>query len=118
MPPHPSPPQRPPRPRPDSERPGAADMTETTIPFQGQTALLDRPLAEVDEPVGPSGGNRNKLLALGAVAGLLVLAVLAYFLVFAGGEDPAATGPVPPEGKSVADPVTDPPPAVRAKSPR
>ncbi|HET9945867.1 MAG TPA: hypothetical protein VFR56_09455 [Actinomycetes bacterium] len=66
-------------------------MSESTIPFQGQTAVLDRPLNDLGEPVEePGGGNRNKLLALGGLAGVLVLAVLAYFLFFAGGEEPVA----------------------------
>jgi len=70
-------------------------MSESTIPFQGQTAVLDRPLADLGEPVGElGGGNRSKLLALGGLAGVVVLGVLAYFLFFAGGGDPVAdSGP-------------------------
>jgi hypothetical protein len=93
-------------------------MSESTIPFQGQTAVLDRPLTDLGEPVDePGGGNRSKLLAFGALAGVLVLAVLAYFLFFAGGgeepaaqDTPAAVVPQAPEAEQSA--------AVPAKSPK
>jgi hypothetical protein len=88
-------------------------MTETTIPFQGQTSVLDRPLTELDVSVETGGGNRGKLLALGGVAGLLVLAVLGYFLIFAGGDEPAATGAVPSGSKAVPPAGDDQPAAAK-----
>ena len=70
-------------------------MSESTIPFQGGgTALLERPAPDFGpEPEGGSG-NRTKLLALGGVAAVLVLGLVAYFLVFAGGDEAADQGPV------------------------
>jgi hypothetical protein len=64
----------------------------TTMPFQ-PTTLTDAPEApEFDD----SPGNRRPLLILGALAGLAVLAIAAYFLLFAGGSnDPAAKAAVP-----------------------
>ena len=57
-------------------------MSETTtMPFQPGT-LAQAPLPpELDE----SPGNNRLLLILGALAGLAVLAIAAYFLLFAGG---------------------------------
>jgi hypothetical protein len=65
----------------------------TTMPFQ-PTTLTDEPeVPELDD----SSGNRRPLLILGALAGLAVLAIAAYFLLFAGGsDDPAAKAVVPP----------------------
>lgn len=72
-------------------------MSESTIPFQGQTAVLDRPGLE-DLPEDPgAGSNRTKLLALGGIAATLVLGLVAYFLLFAGGDEPVpAADPTPP----------------------
>jgi hypothetical protein len=57
-------------------------MTETTFPFEGQTAS---PVADVPEESG-AGSRRAKLLALVGVA-VAVLGIAAYFLLFAGGSD-------------------------------
>ncbi len=93
-------------------------MSESTIPFQGQTAVLDRPTApEFDDAVSPDSGNRNKLLALGGLAAVLVLGVLAYFLVFAGGEDPAPSGSKSPNAPVPAA-AGEEPVATTVKSPR
>jgi hypothetical protein len=68
-------------------------MTETTtIPFDAQQAPA---------PTGPQfdtepAGNRSKLLALGAGAGVLVLAVAGYFLFFSGGSSTTGTPAVLP----------------------
>jgi hypothetical protein len=59
-------------------------MTESSFPFQG-TAVADGP-ADFEE----SSGNRRTVLIL-AVVGVLVLGALAYFFVFAGGDDPTDT---------------------------
>ena len=69
-------------------------MTETTtIPFDAQQAPA---------PTGPQfdaepSGNRTKLLAVAGGAGVLVLAVAGYFLLFAGGDSAptAKSGAVP-----------------------
>lgn len=92
-------------------------MSESTIPFQGQTAVLDRPLTDIEALDEPGGGNRSKLLALGALAGVLVLAVLAYFLFFAGGgEEPAAVDT--PAAAVPQAPEAEQPAAAPAKSPK
>ena len=72
-------------------------MSDSTIPFQGQTAVLDRPVNDSHPELGQgdAGGNRTKLLALAGVAAVAVLGVLAYFLLFAGGSEPVAQTPVP-----------------------
>jgi hypothetical protein len=63
-----------------------------------QTSTLGAPHADTfdDEPVGGAGPDR-KMVGLIAGAVVLVLAVAAYFLLFAGGGDssPDATGTVP-----------------------
>ena len=75
----------------------------TTMPFQPAT-LTDAPEApELDD----SPGNKRILLILGALAGLAVLAIAAYFLLFAGGsDDPAANTAAP--SKSTGQPSTAP----------
>jgi len=86
-------------------------MSESSFPFQGQPGAQ---APGAPEPA-PGEGNRTKLLALGGVAVVLVLGLLAYFFVFAGGEDavdeetvaapaPAAVAPVAPAPS--AAPVT------------
>jgi hypothetical protein len=72
------------------------------MPFQPGT-MDDAPEApELDD----SPGNKRILLILGALAGLAVLAIAAYFLLFAGGsEDKAGDAVVPP---SVVQPSTAP----------
>ncbi len=59
-------------------------MTESSFPFQG-TAVADGP-ADIEE----ASGNRRTVLIL-AVVGILVLGALAYFFVFAGGDEPTDT---------------------------
>jgi hypothetical protein len=59
-------------------------MTESSFPFQG-TAVADGP-ADLEE----ASGNRRTVLIL-AVVGVLVLGALAYFFVFAGGDEPTDT---------------------------
>ena len=81
-------------------------MSESTIPFQGQTAALDRPGTGPD-PAG-DGANRTRLLAVGGAAAVLVLGVVAYFLLFAGGD---AEQVVAPPSRSVA-PVPSPGPVI------
>jgi hypothetical protein len=86
-------------------------MTETTtIPFDAQQAPA---------PTGPQfeaepAGNRTKLLALGAGAGVLVLAVAGYFLLFSGGSSgtsgtpagvPTHAVPVPSAAAPAAGPA-------------
>jgi multidrug efflux pump subunit AcrA (membrane-fusion protein) len=86
----------------------------TTMPFQ-PTTLTEAPEApEFDD----SPGNRRPLLILGALAGLAVLAIAAYFLLFAGGSnDPAAKAVVPPT--SQVQPSTAPTTAAKtAKIPK
>jgi hypothetical protein len=82
-------------------------MSESTIPFQGQTAVLDAPAPDPVEE--GSDRNRTMLLLLGGLAAALVLGLVAYFLVFAGGDDsaddavvpkPAGAAPVPAEEAS------------------
>ncbi|HET7736645.1 MAG TPA: hypothetical protein VFK52_11750 [Nocardioidaceae bacterium] len=92
-------------------------MSDSTIPFQGQTAVLDRPVTDLEpESGGEGGGNRVKLLALGGVAAVAVLGVLAYFLLFAGGSEPVAQTLVP-KGKP-ASPAPAEPEAVTPSQPR
>ena len=78
-------------------------MSESTIPFQGGgTAVMDRPAPEF-EPESGGGGSRTKLLALGGLAAVVVLGLVAYFLLFSGGEaveegpvvKPRAAAPAP-----------------------
>lgn len=81
-------------------------MSEPTIPFQGQTAVMERPASEVEPD--PSGGSRTTLLALGALAGVLVLGVVGYFLFLAGGDDSVPEGPVTkPPAAAPVDPAPE-----------
>lgn len=76
----------------------------TTMPFQPGTLAEAPDAPELDE----SAGSNRLLLVLGALAGLAVLAIAAYFLLFAGGsEDKTATAVVPAPNSS-ARPSTAP----------
>lgn len=73
-------------------------MTEPMSPFGG-TAVAAPP-TEMTPPVEDLAGgadNRRKLILVGAVVGVLVLALAAYFLLFKGGSSGGANslGPVP-----------------------
>jgi len=88
-------------------------MSESTIPFQPQPTVSD---GEVPGLVSADDGSRNRtiLLALGAVAAVLVIALVAYFFVFSGdGAD--VDGTAAPAPKAAAAPV--PGPAAPAVSP-
>jgi hypothetical protein len=90
-------------------------MTETsTIPFdtQQQAPASTGPQFEA-EPAG----NRTKLLALAGGAGVLVLAVAGYFLLFAGGDSPAGKPSAVPT-HAVPAPSASAPVAGAAKSPK
>jgi hypothetical protein len=86
-------------------------MSESTIPFEGQT-MTQAPTSDVE--VG-DGGNRTKMLALGGLAAVLVLGLVAYFLLFAGGEEelagspagrsPSSSGAVQEEAPAAAKPA-------------
>jgi len=94
-------------------------MSEPTIPFQGQTAVMDRPgpvPGLADDPALGGGGSRTKLLALGGVAAVLVLALVAYLFLFSGGEEVAEEGtPTPKPAAPAAGPEPDAAPAAAPK---
>jgi hypothetical protein len=74
----------------------------TTMPFQPGT-VDDAPVApEPDD----APRDRRVLLILGALVGLAVLAIAAYFLLFAGGSADKATNAVVAAPKSGAQPST------------
>ncbi|MGH8892086.1 MAG: hypothetical protein ACRDWY_02065 [Actinomycetes bacterium] len=92
-------------------------MSESTIPFQGQTAVLDRPPVDLGPEEPQRGGDRTKLLAMVAVAVVLVMGAAAYFLLFAGGEE--ATSPAAPKQPAAAPPApVEEPAATPAKKER
>ena len=85
-------------------------MSESSFPFQG-TSVADGP-ADFEE----ASGNRRTVLIL-AVVGILVLGALAYFFVFAGGDEPTDTSlPTPRSTGLQATPTPTPsvPPVVKA----
>ena len=88
-------------------------MSQSTNLFQsGGTALLDRPSPELDGAPEHGGGkgNRTALLALGGLAAVLVLGVVAYFLVFAGDATVEQTPAVQPgAGAPLAPPAEEAP---------
>lgn len=95
-------------------------MSESSIPFQGQTAVMGTPM---QEPLD-DGRNRQKLVLVGLAAALVIVLVAAYFLVFAGGgetEDAVesagspAAAPVAPAQESTA-PADAVQPRISAKS--
>jgi len=95
-------------------------MSDTSnIPFEGgSTALATPPApAAADFDGAPAGGNRGKLLALGGVAAVVLLAMASYFLFFSGGSDTAAPAAQKPIRPSVAPSTAASAPAV-AKQPR
>src|SRR6186997_2881165 len=79
-------------------------MSEQSFPFEGGTsvATAPAPLPPLEETT--AGPDRSKLLAVGGVATVLVLAVVGYFLFFAGGSDPAPA-PTPPKSVAPAAPA-------------
>jgi hypothetical protein len=62
----------------------------TTMPFQPGTVEDESAAPEPDD----APGNKRILLLLGALGVLAVILIAAYFLLFAGGNDKAATGVV------------------------
>lgn len=89
-------------------------MSESNLPFEGGPVVT----APVDTVPDRDDKNR-KLLVLGGLAGLVVLGVLSYFLVFAGSDDSAGSSgaaAVPAAGTAVpADPSAAAPVAVATK---
>jgi hypothetical protein len=90
-------------------------MSESSFPFEGGTAVATPPAPPaplLDEPAGA----RSRLLLVGGIAVVVVLAVVGYFLFFAGSpaedDSPAATPPkaVAPAAPAPAaeQPVTTP----------
>jgi hypothetical protein len=71
-------------------------MSVTTVPFESVSAPTTAPPAF--EPA--ESGSRTRLLALGGLAAVVLVALLAYFLLFAG--DSADPAPVPSPAKAVA----------------
>jgi hypothetical protein len=73
-------------------------MTEQTMPVGG-TAVAEPPAPELPFDGGETSDsdNRKKLLMVGAVLGVLVLAVAAFFLTRGGSSTPVSSGaPLPP----------------------
>ena len=93
-------------------------MSESSVPFDSATAPPPVPALETPS----SSSDRSRLLLLGALAGVVLLAILAYFLFFAGGDaEPAADSaakPVAPAAPSDAAeaPATAPQQRLNAKS--
>ena len=79
-------------------------MSEQSFPFEGGTsvATAPAPLPPLEETAG--GQDRSRLLAVGGVATVLVLAVVGYFLFFAGGDEPAPVA-TPPTSVAPAAPA-------------
>ena len=75
-------------------------MSESSFPFEGQPVAT---ASTATEPVSRDG-SRTKLIATGGVVVVLVLGLLAYFVVFAGGDE------------AVEDVVVAPRPAAAALS--
>jgi len=88
-------------------------MSESTIPFQPPATASDGPVPGL-EPVDDGSRNRTTLLVLGGLAAALALGLVAYFLVFAGGDDAGEKAVAP---KSVAAPTPVPAPAAPAVTP-
>jgi|GraSoiStandDraft_4_1057263.scaffolds.fasta_scaffold88623_2 hypothetical protein len=87
-------------------------MSESSFPFQGGTAVAERPLAEVPTDEVAPEGNRSRVLLLAGGACVLVLAVVAYFLFFAGGgSDDTTAGAVAPNAGKVLPSVAPSPAA-------
>src|SRR3954453_22243144 len=71
-------------------------MTEQNVPMGG-TAVAEppAPVLPMDADDTADGGNRRKLLLVGAALGVLVLAVAAFFLTKSGGDSSNSGFPVP-----------------------
>lgn len=72
-------------------------MSESSVPFTGVVAPAPAPVDTLPD----SGDKNRKLLLLGGLAGVIALAVLSYFLFFAGsgGDDTTAGAAAPNAGK-------------------
>jgi hypothetical protein len=83
-------------------------MSESSVPFTGVVAPATAP---VETPPDSADKNR-KLLLLGGLAGIVALAVLSYFLFFAGsGGDDTTAGAVAPNAGKVLPSVAPTPAA-------
>ena len=84
-------------------------MSQTSFPFPG-TQVGDGPGASDDD----ARGNRRTILIL-ALVGVLVVGALAYFFVFAGGDETATDNSLPsPRSSSVVPTPTKAPAVVKA----
>ena len=84
-------------------------MSESSFPFEGGTSVATAPPPLPLQEEVSAAPDRGKLLAIGGAATVLVLAVVGYFLFFAGGSDPAPATPSATTVKPAAPaPVADP----------
>lgn len=94
-------------------------MSESSIPFQGQTAVMD---AADQQPLEAEQSRRTVFVVAGLAALVVIVGIAAYFLLFAGGSDdtvdqsgpPAAGTPVAPAEEVVPEKVVQP--RISAKS--
>jgi hypothetical protein len=95
-------------------------MSESSFPFEGGTAVATAPPppAVGDLPPDLTDNNRSKLLLAGTFAGVVVLAVVGYFLFFAGGSDPAPPAGPAKSGTPAVVPSTAPSAAPAEVAPR
>ena len=93
-------------------------MSESSVPFDSATALPPESAFESTS----SSSDRSRLFLLGGLAGVVLLAIVAYFLFFAGADAEPAAGrastPVAPSAPSDAAeaPATAPQQRLNAKS--
>jgi len=94
-------------------------MTETSVPFDSAMAARS---PESALETAPESSNRSRLVLLGALAGVVLLGVLGYFLFFTGGDsepaaDTAGTSVAPSQpGDAVVPPAAEPQQRLNARS--
>lgn len=87
-------------------------MSEQNFPLGAGGVGVAEPEPAAEET--PAGGSRGVVLAVLGLAVAVVIGLAAYFLLFSGGSEEVAAGPVPPAAPSASAPAASAAPSASA----